>query len=175
MGNIKEINIKSRTYYFFDDMINIKDFDPSLLKIGKNSCKNIGISYIGYITMKNSDHVKINSIILLSIIINEVDGSIAEKSGNKYLTLGSTYQNKKVFKKYTKLLDEINYHIKTISCGKSGEHEEDFMKTKFNSDDDLPINKILKLHNLTIILRFVFEKDGKYYPQVFLDEFLYEL
>ena len=118
MGNIKEINIKSRTYYFFDDMINIKDFDPSLLKIGKNSCKNIGISHIGYITMKNSDHVKINSVILLYIIINEVDGSIAEKNGKKYLTLGSTDKNKRVFEKYAKLLDEINYHIKTINGGK---------------------------------------------------------
>ena len=49
------------------------------------------------------------------------------------------------------------------------------MKTKFNSDDNLPINKILKLHNLTIIIRSVFGEDEKYYPQVFLDECLYEL
>ena len=48
------------------------------------------------------------------------------------------------------------------------------MKTKFNSDDDLPLNEILKLHNLTIIVRSVFEEDGKYYLQVFLDECLYE-
>ena len=48
MENTKEINIKNRTYYFFDDMINIKDFDPNLLKINKNSCKSIGIYYIGY-------------------------------------------------------------------------------------------------------------------------------
>ena len=49
------------------------------------------------------------------------------------------------------------------------------MKIKFSSDDNLPINKILKLHNLTVIVWFVFEKDGKYYPQVFLDECLYGL
>ena len=48
------------------------------------------------------------------------------------------------------------------------------MKIKFNLDDDLPLNKILKLHNLTIIVRSVFE-DGKYYPQVFLDECLHEV
>ena len=59
MGNIKEINIKNRTYYFFDDMINIKDFDPNLLKIDKKSYKNIDICYIGYITVKDSDYVKI--------------------------------------------------------------------------------------------------------------------
>ena len=79
MRNIKEIKIKNRTYYFFNNMINIKDIDPSLLKIDKKSYKNIGIYYIGYITMKNSDHAKINSVNSLYIIINEVDGSIAEK------------------------------------------------------------------------------------------------
>ena len=54
MGNIKEINIKNRTYYFFNDMINIKDFDPNLLKIDKKLYKNIDIYYIGYITVKDS-------------------------------------------------------------------------------------------------------------------------
>ena len=49
------------------------------------------------------------------------------------------------------------------------------MKIKFNSDDDLALSKILKLRNLTIIVRSIFEEDGKYYPQVVLDEFLYEL
>ena len=43
MGNIKEINIKNQTYYFFNDMINIKDFDPNLLKIDKTSYKNIDV------------------------------------------------------------------------------------------------------------------------------------
>ena len=59
-------------------MINIKDFDTSQLKIDKKSCKNICIYYIGYITMKGSDHVKTNSVNTLCIIINEVDGSISE-------------------------------------------------------------------------------------------------
>ena len=58
---------------------------------------------------------------------------------------------------------------------KPGEYGKDFMKIKFNSDDNLPLNKILKIHICTIVIRFVFEEDGKYYPQVFLDECLYEL
>ena len=58
MGSIKEINIKHWTYYYFDDMINIKNFDSNLLKIGKKSYKNIDTDYIGYIT--NFDYVKIN-------------------------------------------------------------------------------------------------------------------
>ena len=72
-------------------------------------------------------------------------------------------------------MDEIKCHIQTKNAGKSGEYDKDYMKIKFNSDDDLPLNKILKLHMLTIIVRSVFEEDGKYYPQVFLDECLYEV
>ena len=49
------------------------------------------------------------------------------------------------------------------------------MKIKFNSDDDLPLSKPLKFHNMTLIIRSVFEEDGKLYPQVFLDETLHEL
>ena len=49
------------------------------------------------------------------------------------------------------------------------------MKIKFNSDDDLPLNKPLKFHNVTITIRFVFEGDGKLYPQVYLDDTLHEL
>ena len=59
MGNIKEINIKNWSYYFFNDMINIKDFDSSLLKICKKSYKDIGIYNIGYITIKKSLTMKI--------------------------------------------------------------------------------------------------------------------
>ena len=54
MGNINQINIKNHTYYFFNDMISIKDFDSSLLKIGKKSYKNIDIYSIGYITIKKN-------------------------------------------------------------------------------------------------------------------------
>ena len=53
MGNIKQINIKNRTYHFFNDIININDFDTSLIKIDKISYKNIGIYNIGYITIES--------------------------------------------------------------------------------------------------------------------------
>ena len=107
MVNIKEINIKNQTYYFFDDMINIKNFDPSLLKIDKKSYKSIDIYYIGYITVKDSDYVKINSVNSLYLIINEVDGCIEKIDRNKYLALVSTDRNKEVLTNYTELWDEI--------------------------------------------------------------------
>ena len=58
MGNIKETNIKNQTYYFFNDMINITNFDPNLLKVNKNPYENIYIYYIGSIIMKDSDYLK---------------------------------------------------------------------------------------------------------------------
>ena len=133
MGNVKEINIKYQTYYFFDDMINIKDFDSNLLKIDKQSYKNNEIYYIGYITMKDSDYIKINSVSPSYLIIDKVDGFIEEKNENKYLNLVSADKKKEVLIKYTELWDKIK---NLIECNfiKAGEYEKDFMKIKFNSD-----------------------------------------
>ena len=52
MGEVKQLNIKNQTYYFYNDIINLKDFEPNLFKIDKKSYKNIDIYYIGYITIK---------------------------------------------------------------------------------------------------------------------------
>ena len=81
MENIKQINIKNRTYYFFNDMIIIKNFDSSLLKIDKKSYNNISICYIGYITMKSiSDYENIDSVNQLHLIIGEADGYTEESN-----------------------------------------------------------------------------------------------
>ena len=133
MGNIKEINIKNRTYYFFDGMINIKNVDSNLLKIDKRSYQNINIYYIGYITIKSiSDYNSIDSVNPLYFIIGKADGYIEEINGNKYLTFASSDKSKEVFTNYTELWDEIKYQIKTINDGEAGEYEKSFMKDKFN-------------------------------------------
>ena len=124
--------------------------------------------------MKDFSYLNINSVNPLYLIIDEVDGYIERKNGNKYLILDSTDKNKKVLIKYTKLWDGIKNSIEKINNG-SGEYGNDFMKIKFNSDDNLPLNKTLKLPNMTTTIRSVFEEDVKYYPQVFLDECSYEL
>ena len=109
MGNIKQINIKNWTYYSFNDMINIKVFDSSLLKIDKRSYKNIGICNIGYITINSIDEFKnIHSVNPLYLIII---GHIEENNGNKYLVFDSLDENKEVFKKYKELWDGIKNKI----------------------------------------------------------------
>ena len=106
-------------------------------------------------------------------ITGEVDGYIVEKNRNKYFIFASTDKNREVLTKYTKLLDGIKNLIERVS-DKPGEYEKDFMKIKFNSDDNFRFNKILKLHNLSIAVRSVFQEGNKYYPQICLDECLYE-
>ena len=71
-------------------------------------------------------------------------------------------------------MDEIKNLIKRVN-DKPGEYEQDFMKIRFESHDNLSLGRRLKLHMFTVIVRSVFEEDGKYYPQIFLDEYLYEL
>ena len=84
MGNIKQIKINNRTYHFFNDMINVKDFDSDLLKIDKTSYKNIYIYYTVYKTMKIIiDYESIHSVNPLYLIIGKVDGYIEERNGNK--------------------------------------------------------------------------------------------
>ena len=126
---------------------------------------DISIYYIEYVTTKSiSDYENITSVNPLYQIINDVDGYIEENDKNKYLAFASTDNNKEVLKKYIKLWDEIKYHIQTINDDEFGEYAKDYMKIKFCSDDNLPLNKVLKFHTLTIIIRNIFEKDGKYYP-----------
>ena len=88
--------------------------------------------------------------------------------------LCSINENKELLKKYNDVFNGIMYKIKEISNDEC-DYEKDYMKIKFNSDDDLPLNKPLKFHNMTITIRSVFKEDGKFYPQVFLDDTLYEL
>ena len=134
MGTIKQINIKNRTYYFYNDMIDIKTFDSDLLKIDKKSYKDIGIYNIGYITIKKiDDYENIYSVNPLYLTISHASGYIEEKDVNKYLIFDSTDENKELLKKYNDVFNGIRNKIKKIS-GDECDYEKDCMKIKFNSD-----------------------------------------
>ena len=118
MGEVKQINIKNRTHYFYNNIINIKNFDAKLLKIDKKSCKDIDIYNIGYITKKKIDDCEnIYSVNLLYLFFDHASGYIEEKDlnplylhihhavgyveekcVNKYLVFDSRDQNKKLLK-----------------------------------------------------------------------------
>ena len=144
-------------------------------RINKKSYKDIGIYNIGYITKKKIDDCKnINSVNPWYLSITHANGYIEEKGAKKYLVFDSTDKNKELIKKYNDVFNGIRDKIKKINNDKC-DYEKDYMRNKFNSDDGLPLNKPLKLHLMTITIRSVFEEDGKLYPQVFLDDTLYEL
>ena len=83
-------------------------------------------------------------------------------------------ENKELLKKYNDVFNGIRDKIKEIN-NDDCDYEKDCTKSKFNSGDNLPLNKPLNFHNMTISIRSVFEEDGKLYPQIFLDDTLYGL
>ena len=174
MAITKQMNIKNRTYYFYNELIKLFDFDPNMLKLDKKKTfKGINIYYIGCVTKK--EECKINSVNPLYLLMYKIDGFIEEKGGNKYLNIAFTDNNDEALKKYMDVLSGIKNGIEKINNSKSGEYEKDYMKIRFDSDDKLPLNKHLKFHSITIVIRSVFKDNSKYYPQNFLDDCLYEL
>ena len=169
MSEVKELNIKNRTYYYFNDIINIKDFHSNLLRIDKKRYKDINIYYIGYITVKKiGDCKNINSVNPLYLMIHSATGYFKEKYGEKYLILDST-------EKYDEVFSGIKKEIETINGGKELFYEKNYARIGVNTDDDVPLNKPLKFPTLTIIIRCVFQEGEKLYPQIYLDECLYKL
>ena len=101
MGVVKQIYIKNRTYYFYNDIIDLKNFDARLLKVDKKSYKDIGIYNIGYITIKKIDNCKnIYIVNPFYLRITHANGYIKEINENKYLIFDSTDENKELLKKY---------------------------------------------------------------------------
>ena len=152
MGTVKQINIKNRTYYFYNDIIDLENFDAKLLKIDKKSYKDIGIYNIGYVTKKKIGNcMNINSVNPLYLGITRVNGYIEEKGIDKYLVFDSTDENKELLKKYNDVFNGIRDKIKEINSNDC-DYEKDYLKIKFNSDDDLPLNKSVKFTLMTITI-----------------------
>ena len=180
MGTVKQINIKNRTYYFYNDIIDLENFDSSLLKLDKKSYKDIDIYKTGYITIKKIGYCKnIYSVNPLYLRISHASGYIKEENENKYLIfdsmkLHSIDKSKELLKRYNDVFNGIMGKIKKVSNDEC-DYEKDYMIYDFNSGDTLLLNKPLDFHNMTITIRSVFKEVSKLYPQVFLDDTAYEL
>ena len=121
---------------------------------------------------KDLNNVKINSVNPLYLIFNKVSGGFDEINGNRYLTLVPTNENKEQIKKYEELWSKIRDLIRSITKN-SNYYDEKYMKIKFNSGDELTLNKTIEIPIMTIVARAIFHENDKYYPQDFLDECLY--
>ena len=106
--------------------------------------------------------------------IDNASGYIEEMNEDKYLVFDDTYKNKKLLKRYDDVFNGIINKIEKTD-GDWLEYSKDYMKIKFNSDDNLSLNKPLKFYNMTVTIRCVFGENNKLYSQVFLDDGLYSL
>ena len=114
---------------------------------------------------KNYDYENIHNVVPLYLIINSATRYFKEKNGEKYLILDLT-------EKYENVFSEIISEIKTLNGGKELFYEKNY--ERISTDDDLPLNKQLKFPTLTIIISCILQKGEKLYPQIYLDECLYE-
>ena len=112
---IKQLNIKNRTYYFYNDLINLDGFDADLLKLDKKGIMNINVYYIGCVT-KKPDY-NIDSVNPLHLNIYILDGFIEEKDGSKYLNVALTDYNNNVLKKYSEVWKGIKNQIVKVNNG----------------------------------------------------------
>ena len=145
----RQLKIKNRTYYFYNDLINIVNFETSNLKLDKKTSVGLDIYYIGYVVKK--PEWSVNSVNPFYLMINRIDGFIEDKNGVKHLNIGDTGKNSEILKKYEQVFDEIKYHIKKINNNDS-KYDKDYMKIKFNTDDDIPLNKELYFSTITVII-----------------------
>ena len=137
MGSRKEINIKNRTYYFYNDIIDLKTFDSNNLKLEKKTYKDLDIFNIGYVTIKKiGDCYDVNSVNPLYLRINDASGYIKETNKDKYLIFDETDKNKELLEKYDDVFSGIMSKIKQIDDDWL-EHSKGYKKIKFSSDDTI--------------------------------------
>ena len=107
-------------------------------------------------------------------MINKIKDHFEEKDGDKYLII--IPKNGDTIQKYQEVFDRLKAIIKIINdYSQPIKYDDNYMKIKFNSDDNIPLNKIIYLPTITITIRGITKKDHKYYPQVFLEDCLYKV
>ena len=171
---IKQLVLKKRSCYFFNNSVLLKDFDKTKLKIVKHDCVDRYVYHIDYV--KN-----INNVNPLYFIIPEFYGYIEEHEGRKYLNIALTGIKNDVLSEYEKTWDGIlEQVIKINDCACIS--EKDYYKIKVGSvkcDDDkdnidLPLDKLIKFNAVIISNRLLIEKDNRLFLESYLEECLYD-
>ena len=172
METNKEINIKNRTYYLHNHIINLDEFNESKIKVDKKDFNDIDIYYLGYEHKKKiSECNVINSVNPLYLRIINMSGQFEKGKDDAWYLVISDKDD--VYKKLVDIFESIKNKI-TEKTWDALEYDKDYMKIKFESNNIFPIDKDVNIYTVTIIIRAIFAKDGKYYPQLFLDGDLYK-
>ena len=176
---VESLKIKSKSNYLWDDMVYLDYFDVKLVKVVRRESRiGVDIYYIGYVLKPKNDF---NSINPLYLIARHLFGRIEKIEGSSDSYLVVDENNKEVINVFDKLWkfikDEINRLIKRndkITFGNADNKISEYNKLRFSSDVDLPLYALIEFHMLTIVINCVIEKGNKYYPEIYLDECLYE-
>ena len=164
--NIKSLKIKNQSYYYWNDIIFIDDFDTKYFKITKRETRvGIDIYYIGYILYKLE--YSTNSVKPLYLSDKSLLGSVEKIDGSsdRYLIIDKS--NIEVINVFNTIREYIEDKVILDKI-------DGFDKIRFSSDIDLPIGTLIQFSILTMIIRCIIKKDNKYYPEIYLDECLYD-
>ena len=148
MGELKPINIKNRTYYFYNDIIDLDEFDGSKLKVDKKDYNDIDIYYLGYEHKKKiSECDVINSVNPLYLRIVDINGQFEKGKDDMWYLIISGDDD--FFKKLVDIFESIKNKI-TEKTWDAVEYDKDYMKIKFESNNILPADKDVNIHLATI-------------------------
>ena len=172
METIKKINIKNRTYYFYNDIIDLDEFDESKIKVDKKDFNDIDIYYLGYEYKKKITECNIiRSVNPLYLRIVDIKGQFEKGKDDAWYLVISDKDD--VYKKLVDIFKSIKNKI-TEKIWDVVEYDNDYIKIKFESNNIFPTDKDVDIHIAAIVIRAIFAKDGKYYAQLFLDDGLYK-
>ena len=165
--NTKSLKINNQSYYYWNDIIFIDDFDIKYFKINKRESRvGIDIYYLGYVLYK-LEYIT-NSVRPLYLGIKSLLGSVEKinNSSDRYLVIDNS--NIEVINVFNTIKEYVQSTI--ISSKIDG-----FDKIRFSSDIDLLLGTLIKFKMLIIIIRCIIKKNDKYYPEIYLDECLYDI
>ena len=164
MGEIKQINVKNRTYYFYNNIIDLDEFDESKIKVDIKIFNDNDIYYLGYKYKKKiTEFNEINSVNPLYLKITDIKGQFKKGKGDNVWY--NTFGDENVLRKFANTWKSIRAKIEA-NTGGIVQYGKDYMRIKFESNDNLPVDKIVNIGLATIIIRSVFAQNGKFYFQI---------
>ena len=164
MGEIKQINVKNQTYYFYNNTIDLDEFDESKTKVDIKMFNDNNIYYLGYKYKKKiTEFNEINSVNSLYLKITDIKGQFKEGKGDNVWY--NTFGDENVLRKIANIWKSIRAKTEA-NTGGIVQYGKDYMRIKFESNDNLPVDKIVNIGLATIIIRSVFAQNGKFYFQI---------
>ena len=167
------MNIKNWSYYFYNNIIDFDEFDENKIKIDKKDFNDLGIYYLGYeYKKKNTECNVINSINPIYVRIRDIKGQFKKgKDDNLWYLIISNDAG--ILRKFTNIWKSIRDKIEE-NTDDIVQYDKNYVKIKFESNDNLLTDNTINMHQITIVIRLVFQRNKKLYPQIYLDDCLYK-